>query len=119
MSFRKKPLTEQQEKTIKLIRALSNGISIILFFLMLISAIQMGGLDRLIRLTGAETITFVCVLVMFFGIVWSMQKPLAGGILIILTYVVMSINLGTPFPDAVMPMFFFLGVLNIYLGRRG
>lgn len=118
MTSDKKERSPQQEKINRLIRALTNGISIVLFFLLLIGAVQQGGLDRLISLNGQETITFVCVLVMFFGVIWGMQKELAGGILIIVTYIVMSVNLGTPFPDPVLPVFFFLGVMHLYLGTQ-
>lgn len=118
MKNNKKELTELEEKTIKLVRALANGVGIILFMLLLINAIQQGGLDRLISLNGKETISFVCILVMFFGMVWSTQKALAAGILIIVTYIVLAINLGTPVPDPVLPMFFLVGALHLYLGIK-
>lgn len=118
MTHNKKELTELEEKTIKLVRALANGIGIILFMLLLVYAIQQGGLDRLISLNGQETISFVCILVMFFGMIWSLQKSLAAGILIMVTYVVLAINLGTPVPDPVLPMFFLVGALHLYLGIK-
>ena len=116
--WRKKELTEQDEKMLKLVRALANAMGVLLFFLFLIQAVQKGGLDALIQLNGQDTITFVCVLVMFFGMIWASQKALAGGVLILVTYLVLSINLGTPVPDAATPVFFLVGLLYLFIGLR-
>jgi hypothetical protein len=110
------PRESRDEKMIRIIRGLANGIGVILFLVMLISAFEMGGLDRLISLNGKETITFVCILTMFFGIVWAHQKEIAGAILIIIAYIVLAINLGKFFPDAIVPIFLFVGILHLYAG---
>ncbi len=107
---------EQDEKILKLVRIMSRGIGVLLFLVMLIGAIGQGGLDRLISLNGTETISFVCILTMFFGIIWANQKEIAGGILIIVAYIVLAINLGSVAPDAIIPIFFFTGILHIYAG---
>ncbi len=106
----------RDEKMIRIIRGLANGIGVILFLVMLITAFEMGGLDKLISLNGKETITFVCILTMFFGIVWAHQKEIAGAILIIIAYIVLAINLGRIFPDAIVPIFLFVGILHLYAG---
>ncbi|MCK5820263.1 MAG: hypothetical protein KAH17_00185 [Bacteroidales bacterium] len=108
--------SEQDEKILKLVRILARGIGILLFLIMLINAIGQGGIDRLISLNGTETISFVCILTMFFGIIWANQKEIAGGILIIVSYIVFAINIGSIIPDAVIPIFFFTGILHIYAG---
>lgn len=113
---RKEKQMEQDEKIIKLVRILARGIGVILFLVMLIGAIGQGGLDRLINLNGTETISFICILTMFFGIIWANQKEIAGGILIIVGYIILAINLGSLIPDAIIPIFFFTGVLHIYAG---
>lgn len=113
---RKDKQLEQDEKILKLVRILARGIGVILFLVMLINAIDQGGLDRLINLNGTETISFVCILTMFFGIIWANQKEIAGGILIIVGYIILGINLGSLIPDAIIPIFFFTGVLHIYAG---
>ncbi len=110
------PRESRDEKMIRIIRGLANGIGVILFLVMLITAFEMGGLDRLISLDGKETITFVCILTMFFGIVWAHQKEIAGAILIIIAYIVLAINLGKFFPDAIVPIFLFVGILHLYAG---
>ncbi len=110
------PRESRDEKMIRIIRGLANGIGVILFLVMLITAFEMGGLDRLISLNGKETITFVCILTMFFGIVWAHQKEIAGAILIIIAYIVLAINLGKFFPDAIVPIFLFVGILHLYAG---
>ena len=107
---------EQDEKIVKLVRILARGIGVLLFLVMLISAIGQGGLDRLISLNGTETISFVCILTMFFGIIWANQKEIAGGILMIVAYIVLAINLGSMIPNPIYPIFFFTGVLHIYAG---
>ena len=107
---------DKEEKLIKLIKALANGVGLIMFIVLLISAIQQGGLDRLINLNGKETVSFVCILTMFFGIVWAHQKEIAGGILIIVAYIVMAITMGKIFPDAVLPIFLIVGILHLYAG---
>lgn len=107
---------EKDEKVVKLVRTVARGIGPLLFLVMLISTIGQGGLDALINLTGTETITFVCVITMFFGIIWAYQKETAGGVLIIVAYIVMAFNTGSAIPGAVYPIFFFTGILNIYVG---
>jgi len=107
---------EKELKIIKLIKALANGVGVILFIVMLVSAIQQGGLDRLINLNGHDTVIFVSVLTMFFGIIWAHQKGIAGGIVIVLAYIVMAITMGKIFPDAVLPAFLIIGILHIYAG---
>ncbi|MEA1877985.1 MAG: hypothetical protein U9N86_14105 [Bacteroidota bacterium] len=107
---------KQDEKILQLVRILARGIGVILFLVMLINAIGQGGLDRLINLNGTETISFVCILTMFFGIIWANQKEIASGILIIVSYIVLAINSGSVIPDAIIPIFFFTGVLHIYAG---
>lgn len=107
---------EKEEKILKLIRSLANGVGVILFIVMLIMAFEQGGLERLISLNGRDTVTFVCVLTMFFGIIWAHSKEIAGGILIIAAYIVMAINMGKLFPDAVLPIFLVVGLLHLYVG---
>lgn len=109
---------EKELKLMKLIKALANAIGLILFALLLVTAIQMGGIDRLINLDGRETITFVCILTMFFGMIWALQKGIAGGILIMVAYIVMAINMGSVLPDAVLPVFFFVGVMHLFVGWK-
>jgi hypothetical protein len=107
---------DKEEKILKLIRSLANGVGVILFIVMLIVAFEQGGLERLIDIDGRETITFVCVLTMFFGIIWAHSKEIAGGILIVVAYIVMAINMGKLFPDAILPIFLVVGLLHLYVG---
>lgn len=115
-SEEKQKQQEKEAKLMKLITALANGVGVILFLVMLISAFEQGGLDRLIDLNGRETITFVCILSMFFGIIWAHTKEIAGGILIIIAYIVMAANMGKIFPDSVLPIFLVVGLLHLYAG---
>lgn len=107
---------EKELKIIKLIKTLANGVGVILFIVMLVSAIQQGGIERLISLNGHDTVIFISVLTMFFGIVWAHQKEIAGGIVIVLAYLVMAITMGKIFPDSVLPVFLIVGILHIYAG---
>ena len=107
---------EKDEKIIKLIRILTRGTGPILFLVMLTLAIGQGGMDRLINLTLEETIIIVGIMCMFFGIVWAYQNEIAGGIIIVLAYVIVAILQGKIFPNSVMPIFLIIGILNIYLG---
>ena len=107
---------EQDEKTVKIVRILARGIGPILFIVMLVSAIGQGGIDSLINLTGTEMISFVCILTMFFGIIWAFQNEIAGGILIILAYIVLAVLEGRLIPGVVYPIFFLTGVLHLYVG---
>lgn len=107
---------EKDEKVVKLVRLLARGIGPLLFLVLLISAISQGGIDRLINLTGTETISFVCIVTMLFGIIWTYQNEIAGGILIILAYLVMCMNMGSFIPGALFPIFLFTGILHIYAG---
>ena len=111
-----KKMLDQDEKIVKLVRIVVRAIGPILFLIMLPSAISQGGLDRLINLSGEETITFVGILTMFFGIIWAYQNEIAGGIVIVIVYIVMAMLLGSLFPNAIYPIFLIVGILNIYLG---
>ncbi len=105
---------ERDEKTLKLVRTLVRSMGPLLFLVMLTLAIGQGGLDRLVNLTGAETIIFVCILTMFFGILWSYTHEIAGGSLIIVAYFAMAITTGKIIPGTVYPIFFIIGILHIY-----
>ncbi len=107
---------EQDEKLLKLIKGIVRGVSPILFLVMLLMSIGQGGLDRLISMTLDESIIFFGIICMFFGIVWSYQNEIAGGIVIILFYVIIAIVHGKIFPSPILPLFLIIGVLNIYAG---
>jgi len=107
---------EKELKILKLIKTLANGVGLLLFVVMLVSAVQQGGLERLISLDGRDTVIFVCVLTMFFGIVWAHQKEIAGGIVIVIAYIVMAATMGKIFPDPVLPIFLIVGILHLYAG---
>ena len=108
--------SEGDEKIVKIVRTLARSIGPILFLVMLTLAIGQGGMDRLISLTGTETICFICILTMFFGILWTYTHEIAGGILIIVGYIVLAIVMKSPIPGTVYPIFFILGCLHIYCG---
>lgn len=107
---------EQDEKIIKLIRIIARGIGPILFLIMLVFAVGQGGIDRLISLTGIESLVFVGILTMFFGIIWAYQNEIAGGILIVIVYIVLAIIQGSFIPNAIFPIFLITGILHIYVG---
>ncbi len=109
-------LDERDQKIIKLVRSLARGISPILFLVMITMTIGQGGMDRLMTMTGKETISLMAILVMFFGMVWAYTHEIAAGILIILAYVVLAITLGKAIPGAEYPIFFFNGILYLYVG---
>lgn len=108
----------QEDKALEIVRILAKGIGPLLFLVLLISAISQGGMDRLIHLNGQETISFVCIATMFFGIIWALHNEIAGGILIVVTYVVLALNMGSIFPGKVLPIFLFVGILHLYAGFR-
>ncbi len=108
----------RDEKIVKMIRALARGIGPILFLVLITSVISQGGMDRLMTLTGRETITLVCILVMFFGMLWSYTHEIAGGVLIIAAYIALAINLGSILPGAVYPIFLVTGILHLYTGFK-
>lgn len=111
-------MKEIDEKVVRLIRALANGIGVLLFIILLVGAIQQGGIQRLIELEIRETISFVCILTMFFAMLWASQKPLAGGILILVSYTIMAINMGSAVPGAILPVFFFVGIMHLFIGIK-
>ena len=107
---------ELDEKLLKLIKVITRGMGPILFMVMLLMSIGQGGLDRLISMNLEETFIFVGILCMFFGIVWSYQNEIAGGILVIVFYIILVIIQGKLFPSPILPIFLIIGVLNIYVG---
>jgi hypothetical protein len=107
---------EQDEKMLKLVKGITRGISPILFMVMLLMSIGQGGLDRLISMTLEESFIFFGIIIMFFGIVWSYQNEIAGGIVVIVFYVILAIIHGKIFPSPILPIFLIIGVLNIYVG---
>ncbi len=107
---------EQDEKIVKIVKTVANGIGPILFLVMLIGAIGQGGIDRLINLTGSEAMIFVGILTMFFGIIWAYQNEIAGGIVVVVVYIVLAIIQGSFIPNAVFPIFLITGVFHIYVG---
>lgn len=107
---------EQDEKLVKLIRVIARGIGPVLFIVMLVLAIGQGGIDRLIALNGSETIIFVGVISMFFGIFWAYQNEIAGGVLIVVAYIVICLVQGSLIPNAIYPIFLVTGLLYIYVG---
>ena len=107
---------EHDEKIVKIVRTLARSIGPILFIVMLTLAIGQGGMDRLMNLTGAETIAFVCIITMFFGILWSYTHEIAAGILIMLGYIVLAFTVGNIIPGTIYPIFFVVGALHVYCG---
>ena len=107
---------ELDEKLLKLIKVITRGMGPILFLVMLLMSVGQGGLDRLISMTLEETFIFVGIISMFFGIIWSYQNEIAGGIVVIVFYVILVIIHGKLFPSPILPIFLILGVLNIYVG---
>ena len=107
---------EQDEKLVNLIRIIARGIGPVLFLIMLVFAVGQGGIDKLISLTGTESMIFVGILTMFFGIIWAYQNEIAGGILIVIVYIVLAIIQGSFIPNAIFPIFFITGILHIYVG---
>ncbi len=107
---------EQDEKMLKLIKGITRGVSPILFMVMLLMSVGQGGLDRLISMTLEESFIFFGILIMFFGIVWSYQNEIAGGIVVIVFYVILAIIHGKIFPSPILPIFLIIGILNIYVG---
>ena len=110
---------ELDEKLLKLIKGITRGMGPILFLIMLLMSVGQGGLDRLISMTLEETFIFVGIISMFFGIIWSYQNEIAGGIVVIVFYVILVIIHGKLFPSPILPIFLILGVLNIYVGIMG
>ena len=107
---------ELDEKLLKIVKIISRGMGPILFMVMITMALGQGGLDRLISMTMEESLIFVGILGMFFGIVWSYQNEIAGGIVVVLIYLGLVIIMGKIFPNPVLPIFLIIGVLNIYVG---
>lgn len=107
---------EIDEKLLKLIKGITRAMGPILFMVMLLMSVGQGGLDKLIGMTLEETFIFVGILCMFFGIVWAYQNEIAGGIVVIVFYVILAIIQGKLFPSPILPIFLITGVLNIYVG---
>lgn len=107
---------ELDEKILKLIRIITRGSGPILFLVLLTIAIGQGGLDRLMSMNLEETVIVGGIFCMFFGMIWAYQNEIAGGIIIVLVYIVVAIIYGKLFPNAILPVFLIIGILNIYLG---
>lgn len=107
---------EHDEKIVKIVRTVARSIGPLLFIVMLTLAIGQGGMNRLMNLTGAETIAFVSIITMFFGILWSYTHEIAAGILIMLGYAVLAFTVGNIIPGTIYPIFFITGALHVYCG---
>jgi len=112
----KEEFPERDEKILKLVRIITRGSAPVLLLLMIAVAIGQGGMDRLIHLSFEEGLILGGILCMFFGMVWAYQNEIAGGIIIVLVYIIVAITYGKLFPNAYLPIFLIIGILNIYLG---
>ena len=112
----KQDFSERDEKVLKLVRIITRGAAPVLLLLMIALAIGQGGMDRLIHLTFEEGLILGGIVCMFFGMVWAYQNEIAGGIIIVLVYIIVALTYGKLFPNAFLPIFLIIGILNIYLG---